>query len=158
MASYRTHVVDPPLSLRPITVLDNVVVDQLAGVSVLITDDQAEMREVLSALLVQQGAKVAITSSALEALQAIEQRASSRPFDLAIFDVVMPQEDGLSLVTRLRAIESRLGWPRLPTIAFTSFGTALMRDRALQAGFDAYVVKSVSPTVLYATINDLLEN
>ena len=157
MASYRTQVVDQPLPLCPIALLDNAAFDQLAGISVLITDDQAEMREVLCAVLTQQGASVDVTSSALEALRAIEQHATSRPFDLAIFDVVMPQEDGLSLVAKLRALEASQGWPRLPTIAFTSFGTSYMRDRALRAGFDRYVVKSVSPIVLYSTISELLD-
>ena len=156
-SSHRNYVAGQHLPVHPITPQHDGAFDQLDGINVLITDDQSDMRDVLFAVLSQQGAKVDITSSALEALSAIEHHASFQPYDVAIFDVLMPQVDGLSLVSRLRSMEASQGWSRLPTIAFTSFGSGVMREQALRAGFDRYVVKSVSPTVIYSTINELLD-
>ena len=115
----------------------------LAGLRLLIVDDEADAREVMRFMLERGGAQVRTADSAAQALDAIREE---RP-DLLISDIGMPVEDGYVLVRRLRAMEEGLG-RRLPAIALTAYASEEDTRRALTAGFDAHLSKPVDPARL----------
>ncbi len=117
-----------------------------APVRLLIVDDEAALREPLSEYLSRQGFAVTQASSAADA----RSRLRDEVFDLALLDIMMPGEDGLSLCRHL--VESRA----LPTIFLTARGEATDRIVGLEIGADDYVVKPFEPRELVARIRSVL--
>ncbi len=120
----------------------------LAGITVLVVDDEADAREVLAQLLEMRHARVLAAASAAEALDVLEHE---RP-DVLISDIAMPVEDGYALVERLRRAEASRGGPGLPAIALTAFARDEDRGRAIAAGFQLHVSKPVEPVDLVGAI------
>ena len=118
---------------------------------VLVVDDQPELREVLSALIEQRGDRATTAASAADAIARIE---ASDEFDIAILDIAMPGEDGISLIGRIRAREHER---HLPAIALTAHASAALRRQALSAGFDVFLAKPVDPVLLFETIDRLAD-
>jgi len=123
-------------------------VESLAQLEILIVDDDGDVRNLLAHLLESRGAVPRTVSSAAEALDAIGQR---RP-DVLLSDLRMPDEDGYSLIRKLRADESERQRERLPAIAVTAYASPSDRERALAAGYDAHVAKPVEPEDLARAI------
>jgi len=123
---------------------------QLDGVNVLIVEDDPDARSALRVVLELAGARARIASSAAEAVTAME----SEPPDVVVSDIAMPDEDGYSLVSKLRALDRSGG--QLVTVALTGHASDLDRDRALRAGFDAHVGKPVDPEALVASVASLV--
>jgi signal transduction histidine kinase/ActR/RegA family two-component response regulator len=122
----------------------------LAGLHLLVVDDEADAREVMRFMLERAGAKVRTADSAALALDAIREEAP----DLLISDVGMPVEDGYVLLRRLRAMEE--GRSRhLPAVALTAYATEEDTRRALRAGFDAHLSKPVEPSRLMEVLAGL---
>lgn len=119
----------------------------LRGVRVLVVDDDADQREMLTAVLEHLGAVVTTATSVDGALALVERE---RP-DLVISDVGLPGEDGFSLVSRLRARPSAAD-EDLPVIALTGYDSPHDHARALQVGFRAHLTKPASLDALLATI------
>ena len=119
---------------------------RLEGVRVLVVDDEEDARELLAALLGDEGASLELATSADDALHA----AAAEPFDVLVSDLAMPVEGGLSLIARLRA----LGPPndKLPAIALTGYGDAEHRARALKAGFSVHMAKPFDPPSLITVV------
>ena len=113
---------------------------------ILLVDDEATLREPLAEYLSQQGFEVAQAESAAAARTLIRDRAH----DLALVDIMMPGEDGLSLTRHL--IERR----DLPVILLTARGEATDRIVGLEIGADDYVVKPFEPRELVARIKSVL--
>ncbi|RCW76296.1 hybrid sensor histidine kinase/response regulator [Pseudorhodoferax soli] len=120
---------------------------ELAGLCVLVVDDEADARELLQRMLADAGAQVLVVDSAEAVLQAI---ARERP-QVLVSDIGMPLVDGYELLRRVRALGPAQGGD-LPAIALTAFARAEDRVRALKAGFRAHVAKPVEPAELVATI------
>ncbi|WP_082551245.1 GAF domain-containing hybrid sensor histidine kinase/response regulator [Pseudorhodoferax sp. Leaf265] len=120
---------------------------ELAGLCVLVVDDEADARELLQRMLADAGAQVLVADSAQAVLQAI---ARERP-QVLVSDIGMPLVDGYELLRRVRALGPAQGG-NLPAIALTAFARAEDRVRALKAGFRAHVAKPVEPAELVATI------
>lgn len=118
---------------------------------VLVVDDQPELREVLSALIEQRGDRATTAASAADAMARIE---AADEFDIAILDIAMPGEDGISLIGRIRALEHER---HLPAIALTAHASAALRRQALSAGFDVFLAKPVDPVLLFETIDRLAD-
>ena len=116
---------------------------ELAGLRVLVVDDEADARELLQLLLADYGAQVRLADGAEAALQAI---AAWQP-DVLVSDIGMPIVDGYELLRQVRAQGATL-----PAIALTAFASADDRVRALRAGFRAHVSKPVEPAGIVATI------
>lgn len=128
----------------------------VAGLRILIVDDQREMRDVLASVLGQGGAHVEAAGSAGEAMPLHDSLRGRQALDIAVLDIAMPGEDGIALVTRMREAERTHGWPRLPVIALTAHATTAMREQALAAGFDRFLAKPLSPVELCAAIARLI--
>jgi CheY-like chemotaxis protein len=122
----------------------------LDGLRVMVVDDEADARELLTAMLEQYGAEVQASSSAGEALEMLEQY---KP-DVLVSDIGMPGEDGYVLIKKVRALEpERSG--RIPAVALTAYARADDRIRALTAGYNMHVPKPVEPTELVVVIASL---
>jgi len=110
--------------------------DVLAGIEVLVVDDDIDTLELLSAALKQRSASVTAVSSTAAAMDSI---MASRPHVL-ISDIAMPGEDGYDLIKQVIALELM---PKIPAIAITAYAKEEDRERALAAGFQRYLSKPV---------------
>ncbi|MDZ8051575.1 MAG: ATP-binding protein [Aulosira sp. ZfuVER01] len=124
----------------------------LAGVQILVVDDDVDSLEFVAFVLEQDGANVIAASSALEALQVIEQQ---KP-DVLVSDIGMPDMDGYTLMRQVRAWSAEQGG-KIPAIALTAFARQYDRQQALQAGFQMHLAKPVNPEELVAAIVKLAE-
>jgi signal transduction histidine kinase/ActR/RegA family two-component response regulator len=122
----------------------------LAGLNLLIVDDEADARDLVAHLLRDSGAAVTIASSGAEALASLQ---ASRP-DLLLSDIGMPGMDGLELIRRVRALAPVDGGS-VPAIALTAFARGEERTRSLQAGYQLHVAKPVEEAELIAAIASL---
>ncbi|MBW4604089.1 MAG: response regulator [Calothrix sp. FI2-JRJ7] len=121
----------------------------LAGIQILLVDDEPDTREFQAFLLSQSGAKVTVVASGLEALQSLEQ---SIP-DVLVSDIGMPQMDGYMLLQQIRSRPPNQGG-MIPAIALTAYAGEMDQQRALQAGFQTYITKPVEPEKLVRAIVD----
>jgi PAS domain S-box-containing protein len=120
---------------------------ELAGLTVLVVDDQPDARELILRVLEDCSARVLTAASADEALPLVE---SARP-DVLISDIGMPVADGYELLRRVRELGPTRGG-RVPAIALTAFARSEDRTRALRSGFMVHVSKPVDPSELVATV------
>ncbi|PYR03061.1 MAG: hypothetical protein DMF97_02850 [Acidobacteria bacterium] len=122
----------------------------LPGACVLVVDDDTDTREVVREILQYAGAKVITSGSARETRTLIER---FQP-DVLIADIGMPDEDGYSLIQKIR--ESEPGARHLPAIALTAHTRPEDVEQALKAGFHAHVAKPVDASQLVSSIASLL--
>jgi signal transduction histidine kinase/ActR/RegA family two-component response regulator len=123
----------------------------LAGIRILLVDDEADVREATSALLVQLGAEVATLGSPREVLTEIGR---FQPH-LLILDIGMPDEDGYRVMQRIRAAPRHLGG-EIPAMSLTAHAREEDRDRALAAGFQDHLPKPIEASRLAAAIRRLV--
>src|SRR5262249_11435421 len=109
----------------------------LNGVRVLLVDDDHDSREVVRFLLSRSGAQVEAADSARQALELLGRQR----LDVLVSDIAMPEEDGYTLLGRVRAGEG--GQPHVPAIALTAYSAPEDRERVLSGGFQAHVSKPV---------------
>jgi PAS domain S-box-containing protein len=119
----------------------------LRGVRVLIVDDDADARALVTELLAEHGALVERASSAQEAFEAFRR---FQP-DLVVSDIGMPDEDGFSLIRRIRALPEAEGG-KVPAIALTAFARDSDGVKARESGYTAHLGKPVEPDQLVSTI------
>ena len=120
---------------------------ELAGLTVLVVDDQPDARDLVRRVLEDCAAHVLTAGTVDEALALVERR---KP-DVLISDIGMPGADGFELLRRLRTLGSDRGG-KVPAIALTAFARSEDRTRALRAGFLVHVSKPVDPSELVATV------
>ncbi|MBI2522203.1 MAG: PAS domain S-box protein [Bdellovibrio sp.] len=119
----------------------------LSGISVLFVDDEASMLQSIKELLSSFGAKVSVASSVPEALVEFER---SRP-DVIVSDIAMPNEDGYSLIRKIRNLGHQKGGDT-PAVALTAFANSQSRELALTAGYHMHLAKPVDSDELVRTI------
>jgi PAS domain S-box-containing protein len=119
----------------------------LAGMKIVVVEDDREAREVLVMILGERGATVVAASDYAQGLECIEE---FRP-DILVSDIGMAGNDGYALVRDVRRRESA-GTARLPAIALTAFARARDRELAIEAGFDAHCAKPLDIGELVATV------
>jgi PAS domain S-box-containing protein len=127
----------------------------IAGVRVLVVDDQEEARAMLADFLGQCGAVVTTASSGAQALTVLSNPWGGARPDVLLCDIVMPEEDGYAALRRVRALEEALGVAaseRIPAVALTSLTGNEVRLRTLSAGFRFHVAKPVDPMELTLVI------
>jgi CheY-like chemotaxis protein len=94
---------------------------------------------------------VTTVGSASEALEALGRGVP----DILVSDIAMPDEDGFTLITQVRALPPERGG-RVPAVALTAYAGTETRAQTLAAGFAAHVGKPVRPEDLIAAIAGLL--
>jgi PAS domain S-box-containing protein len=124
---------------------------ELEGIDVLVVDDEADARELLSALLDRGRMRVTTAATVEEAITLVQK---DRP-DIVISDIGMPEEDGYVLIKRLRALAPNDGG-RTPAVALTAFARTEERTKALVSGFSMHVPKPVEPAELLAVLASLV--
>ncbi|MFN2433085.1 MAG: PAS domain S-box protein [Gemmatimonadota bacterium] len=117
--------------------------DVLAGVRMLVVDDEPEGRDLLSTVLRWYGAEVTAVGSASEALAELGRG----PQDVLVSDIGMPDKDGYALIREIRALEPERGG-RIPAAAVTAYAADEDRSRVLASGFQIHVTKPVEPDAL----------
>jgi CheY-like chemotaxis protein/anti-sigma regulatory factor (Ser/Thr protein kinase) len=117
----------------------------LAGVRVLVVDNEADARALIAAVLEQWGAEVTTVGSATEAIEEIKR---ARP-DVLLSDIAMPGEDGYDLIRQVRALDQV---NPLPAAALTAFANANDRARALLAGYQVHLPKPIEAAELGAVV------
>ncbi len=110
----------------------------LGGLSILVVDDEADARTLVAETLRLEGADVTVTDSAARAFQHLQ--AAGAHFDIVVTDIGMPDEDGYSLVRKLRALQK--GRQTL-AIAVTGYVSKSDVAAAMDAGFDLHIAKPV---------------
>lgn len=136
-------VVDRPFGQVPATALD--------GVRILIVDDDEDACSMLKYALGVFGAKVDTSSSVSEAFELISDRLP----DVLLTDINMPEEDGYSLLKKLRQREPNQG-ADIPAIALTAMARPEDSERALSAGFQMHISKPVEIEELSLAIVELV--
>jgi CheY-like chemotaxis protein len=121
----------------------------LDGLRVLVVDDEDDTRDLILTLLKQCGADVRGSETAAEALAMFREWSP----DLLIADIGLPEEDGYSLLKKVRALDRQSG--QIPAVALTAYATHEDRDRVLAAGFQMHIAKPVEPEELLSIIANL---
>lgn len=122
----------------------------VARATVLVVDDSADTRAVLSRTLARRGYRVV---EAADGGQAVEAALRERP-DLILMDLNMPVMDGLAATERIRELKEKCG--DVAIVAVTAFDTYGMEEAALEAGCDAYLLKPLALDELEAVVERLL--
>jgi CheY-like chemotaxis protein len=118
----------------------------LSGVSVLVVEDHAHLLDAMRTFLHQSGATVFTASNGVEALAVLAVKPLP---DVILSDVQMPYMDGCELVAQLR---EKREFRRVPIIALTGQSSDVAMLRALEVGFDAFLVKPISADALTTQI------
>ncbi|MEG4631331.1 PAS domain S-box protein [Microcoleus sp. AR_TQ3_B6] len=124
----------------------------LAGLKVLVVDDEPDNREFLMVALEYFGASSTAAASAAEAIDILQQS----PPHILVSDIGMPVEDGYWLIGKVRSSASHK-IKRLPAVALTAYASEEDRDRAIAAGYDEHLTKPIDPA-LFATVLAKLTN
>jgi CheY-like chemotaxis protein len=122
----------------------------LQGVRILVVDDEADTREFLTFALEEYGAETIVAASAAEALKALELYNP----DVLLSDIGMPEEDGYSLIRKVRSLSLERGGS-IKAVALTAYAREEDQQRAISAGFQMHVAKPVEPAELVAAVSSL---
>ncbi|HLO50752.1 MAG TPA: response regulator [Kamptonema sp.] len=130
---------------------ENSASQPLAGIKVLVVDDNADVREFLITALEAFGAQVKAVASVSAAIAELEQLQP----DVLVSDIAMPGEDGYELIRQVRARELSEDKGRLPVVALTAYAREEDRAKTLEAGFQEHLAKPIEPSELVRTIAQL---
>jgi len=132
----------PRIEETPDRVLPSAVsAPMLRGITALVIDDDTSTRAMLQATLTRYQAGVETAGSVEEAMK----KLLARRFDVIVTDIGMPDADGFALLTAMREHRSLEG---VPVIALSGYARPDDRERALAAGFHAYLTKPLEPVEL----------
>ncbi len=123
----------------------------LEGLRIVVVDDEADSRELVRAILTGCGGEVTCCESAVEGMKAIREW---KP-DLLVSDIGMPNEDGYSLIEKVRSLKSKRA-RQMPAVALTAYATKEDKARALATGFQMHVTKPIEPETLVMSIASTL--
>jgi putative nucleotidyltransferase with HDIG domain len=116
---------------------------------ILVVDDEEAIREVVSTLLDAQGYKCTVCSNGVIALEAF----GNDSFDLVLSDIVMPEMDGIRLLSELRAED-----PDVPVIMVTAMHDISIALEAIRAGAYDYILKPFEKDQLHLSVRRALEH
>jgi len=126
--------------------------ESLAGLKILVVDDNPDTLEFMTTALSQYDVKVITANSAHEALQRLQE---ARP-DILLSDIGMPGEDGYVLIRQVRSLPQEKGG-QIPAAALTAYVREEDRMQALAAGFQMHIPKPIDPVHLLQVVTKLAE-
>jgi DNA-binding NtrC family response regulator len=115
--------------------------------SILIVEDDANIRETLSTILQQKGYNTDTAKNGYEAIK----KSEAKFFNLALLDIKLPDMEGTKLITMMQE-----NLPKMVKIMITGYPSLENAVEALNLGADAYIIKPVEPTKLMALIEEKL--
>ena len=122
----------------------------LRGMNVLVVDDNATSRGIFQEMLESFSFKVTVAASGQEGIAELEKASESEPFDLVIMDWKMPGMGGIEASKRIKHHE---GLSKIPAIVMvTAYGRQEVMQQAQDAGLEGFLLKPVSPSMLFDTI------
>jgi PAS domain S-box-containing protein len=122
----------------------------LEGVRVLLVDDLAEARELITFALISKGAEVRAAESADEGLSTLGEWQP----DVILSDIAMPGEDGYSFIRRVRKLSEEKGGT-IPAAALTAYVGGKERLKSIESGYQAYITKPVEWSELIMIVASL---
>ncbi len=126
----------------------------LAGVSVLVVDDNSTNRRIVEGILIEAGMKSTLAANGWDALGALEDfHRAGRPFALVLIDARMPQMDGFALVEQIRG---RKEWAVPAMMMLTSAGQRGDAARCRELGVSAYVTKPIVAEELLEAVRSVM--
>ncbi|HKZ79292.1 MAG TPA: PAS domain S-box protein [Pyrinomonadaceae bacterium] len=128
----------------------NDVYPALDGLKVLVVDDDEDTRRMVTMLFERCGSEVRATSTAREALELFELWHP----EVMVCDIGMPEEDGYSLIRRVRLAEANRT-EQTPAVALTGYARSEDRARALASGYQMHIAKPIDPFELTTAITRL---
>lgn len=126
----------------------------LSNIRVLIVEDDTDSREVLQLFLEQSGAAVTSAESATKAMNLLRESENDLP-DIIVSDLAMPEEDGYSLIARIRKLPAEHGG-EIPALVLSAFASNDDKRRAFDAGFQKYHTKPFEPDGIIEDIREIL--
>lgn len=123
---------------------------RLDDLRLLVIDDDADTRELITFILEQCGAVVTTVTSARAALEILAQSK----IDILISDIGLPDSSGYELIRKVRLLDNENG-RKIPAVALTAYATEEDERRALSAGFQFHLPKPVEPSRLIAVVAHL---
>ena len=121
---------------------------ELSGVTILVVEDEPDVRDMLVCVLEDAGARVFAVEGAGDALLLLDRQ----PIDILLTDLVMPGQDGYDLLANLDRVHRHTSLAAV--IAVTALASARERQRAVAAGFDHHVAKPFDSRALVQIIAD----
>ncbi len=121
----------------------------VAGVRILLVEDNEMNQQVATELLESAGAVVTIANHGGEAVRILKETAGTHGFDVVLMDLQMPEMDGYTATKLLRADPQ---FKNLPIIAMTAHALVEERQRCLEAGMNDHVTKPIDPDALIAAL------
>jgi PAS domain S-box-containing protein len=122
----------------------------LRGMKVLVVDDSATSRNILQDILESFSFEVTLVASGEDALEEIERADKDQPFELVLMDWKMTGMDGLQTSEHIKTHQALR---KIPTIILvTAYGSEEIMQQAEQIGLNGFLIKPVSPSVLFDTI------
>ena len=119
--------------------------------TILVVDDSATTRSLVASYLTDwEGVEVVEAASGFEALRVLPARG----VDLIVTDINMPDINGLELISFVRR---NAAYRSIPLLIISTEGSERDRERGLELGADAYLVKPFDPAALRRTAKELLE-
>ena len=118
------------------------------GIRILVVDDEESIRKFVARVLREAGYEVLVAASGPAALTTVEQNG---PFDLFVFDMMMPEMSGAELARRLRLIH-----PDAQILYFTGFSDALFNERSTLWAHEAFLDKPATTAGLLEAVSLLL--
>jgi CheY-like chemotaxis protein len=122
----------------------------LAGIRILIVDDEPDQIELMTFVLEDCGA---VVQSAMSATSALDGLSEFQP-DLLISDLAMPGDDGYELLRQVRLQPAG----NIPAIVLTAYASTTVAERSRQAGFQCHLTKPVEPEILIEEILRLMKS
>jgi two-component system CheB/CheR fusion protein len=141
---------EPYSFTRPDLSTDNI--DSLAGLRVLVVDDEADIRQLFKLILEEYGIEVTTVASASAALSTL--MANPNGYDVLLSDIGLPGEDGYSLMRQVRTLDAQIGG-QIPAAALTAYAGNAEYAEALAAGYQTHIAKPIDPAQLVALVASL---
>ncbi len=117
--------------------------------SILIVDDDYNLRATLSIILQREGYDVMVASCAYEAVECLV----AGKYDLVFLDIRMPGVDGLTLLNKVHSL-----YPELPVLVLTAYPSFMAAQEADRSGSWGFFIKPVDPQLLVGCVRELLSD
>ena len=134
--------------------IDTTSVPSLAGVRVLLVEDESDARDLAITALQHRGCQVTAVSSSADAVATILAASPETLPDVLVSDIGMPRQDGYDLIRRVRALHPDRGG-NIPAVTVTGYATPEDVSRALEAGYQLHVPKPLDPAALVSAVAEL---